>query len=293
MHIITDSAFDTTWTQEQLQSSNIHVLPQWILFDGKSYRNGIDIQAQDLYAMMAGGKLFPTTSMPSLGEAFTLIEQVKALDPEILIISVSKKLSGTFDVFQEAARHITGASISLIDSRAFSIMQGWQVEAAARAALQRWPVEQILAMLEELQRTIKMIFTLKELKYLQHSGRITHMKALIGSALRIKPQIMMNHESGLLEQIGMSSTFRQSLQAIVRWMGTVVPPGTPLRAQCGHTNEPESSAELRQMISEVYPCEWHENAYVNPVLGALAGPTIAGVIFMPLADVPEVLGAAA
>lgn len=286
MQIVTDSAFDTTLSPAELQALNIHILPQWIHFEGKSYRNGVDIQAHELYPLMAASSEYPTTSMPSLGEAYELLNKAKANDPDLLIISVSGELSGTLKAFQEAARHVTGANITIFDSHAFSVMQGWQVESAARVALENWPLGEILAMLEQLRSRSRMIFTLKELRYLQHSGRINHMKGLIGAALKIKPQILMDHVTGKLEQIGLSATFRQSLQALVNFMKTCHEPGTPLKVQCGHTNEPESSAMLRELISKVYPCEWQPDFFVNPVLGALAGPTIAGAVFMPLGDFP-------
>lgn len=287
MQIITDSALDTLLSPAELAGLNIHILPQWIHFDGKSYRNRVDIEPEKLYRLMAANKSFPTTSLPSPGEAIALFERVLKIEPEVLVISVSSQLSGTIEVFRSVATQFGNASITIYDSHGFSALQGWKVELAARAAKQGWTANRIIQMMIQLGQKAHMIFTLRDLDYLLHSGRINHLKGLIGCALHVKPQIELDYETGKLEQIGLSATFGQSLKQLLNWMTTRIAPGGPIRVQTAHTNEPESSSMLHDLFDQVYDCHWLDSMYVNPVLGALAGPTICGVIAAPLADFPS------
>jgi DegV family protein with EDD domain len=102
---------------------------------------------------------------------------------------MSSGLSGTFDSAQAGAALVPEADVTHVDTKTLSAAAGWQVEAAARAAKAGWSKNRILALVKGIGAASESLYTLKELKYLIHGGRISHMKGLIASLLNIKPLI--------------------------------------------------------------------------------------------------------
>ena len=68
MQIVTDSGTDLGLPAERLAELNIHIVPLTVTLEGKSYREGVDIQPQELYRMLAATDSLPSTSQPSAGE---------------------------------------------------------------------------------------------------------------------------------------------------------------------------------------------------------------------------------
>ncbi len=167
-------------------------------------------------------------------------------------------------------------------------MVGWQVSAAARAIKAGWPVERIVDLIQRIVAVSDSIYTLDDLKYLVHGGRISHMKGLIASALRIKPMIGVTKDIGNYEQLGMARTFKGALHGLVKLMLKKHAPGTPLRAQVIHALNLEGAALLREEVDETFQCTWMPLGTMSPVLGAHTGPTMVGIAFAALADYPEI-----
>ena len=287
MQIITDSAMDSILYPADLKALNIHVIPQYVNLNGNSYRNGIDIDASELYVLMDKSDIYPTTSLPSIGDVTSAFEKAAKIEPDILAIHCSAKLSGTFSLVQSIALTIKDAAITMVNSCTFSAVQAWQVETAARAAQLKYPLEKIIALVDKVGRHTSMLFTVSDLRHLRHSGRISHMKGLIAATLQIKPLIKVDYEKGTLEQAGISTTVRRSYDNLIKWMTSKHPEGSALRVQVGHTNNPDGAAYLKEKIANLYQCRWLPDLVVSPALGALAGPTIAGAIFIPEADFPD------
>ena len=187
MQIITDSGTDVYLSPEQRSELNIHVVPLVVTLDGKSYREGVDIQPGEFYSLLAATDGLPTTSQPSAGDFAETYRQLATTDRDILSIHMTSGLSGTFNAAKAGAELATEANVTVVDTKTLSAAAGWQVVAAARAAKAGWSNEQILPMLERISAASDSAYTLKELKYLIHGGRISHMKGLIASALNIKP----------------------------------------------------------------------------------------------------------
>lgn len=202
MQFVTDSGTDLFLTPEQLSDLNIHIVPLKVTLDGKSYQEDVDIQSEEFYRLLATTDDLPTTSLPSAGEFADLYQRLGTSDPDIMSIHLSSGLSGTFNAALAGAALISDLNITVVDTKTLSTPAGWQVEAAARAGKAGWSVKQILPLLDGIRDATDTTFTLKELKYLIHGGRISHMKGLVASVLNIKPLIGVEPEGGTYEQLG-------------------------------------------------------------------------------------------
>ena len=289
MHIVTDSGTDLWLPPEQAAELGIHIVPLIVTLEGRSYREGVDIQAEEFYRLLAATDSLPTTSQPSAGDFAEIYRRLAVTDPDILSIHMTSGLSGTFNAAQAGAGLAPEANVTLVDTKTLSAAAGWQVEAAARALKAGWSKEQSLALMERIGAASESRYTLKELKYLIHGGRISHMKGLIASVLNIKPLIGVEKVNGTYVQLGQARTFRRAVQGLVDLMAKQHAPGSALRVQVLHAHNPEGAAMLRQQVDQRFDCTWLPLGPMSLVLGAHTGPSMVGVACAPLAafaDVP-------
>jgi DegV family protein with EDD domain len=277
MQFVTDSGTDLFLTPEQLSDLNIQIVPLKVTLDGKSYQEGVDIQPDEFYRLLAASDDLPTTSLPSAGEFADLYRRLGTSDPDIMSIHMSSGLSGTFNAAQAGAALIPDLNITVVDTKTLSTPAGWQVEAAAQAGKAGWSVEQILPLLDGIRDATDTSFTLKELKYLIHGGRISHMKGLVASLLNIKPLIGVEPEGGTYEQLGQVRSFNKAVTGLVDLIAKKHPPGSALRVQVVHTQNPEGADMLREQINQRFECTWLPIVQMSLVLGAHTGPSMIGV----------------
>jgi DegV family protein with EDD domain len=285
MQIVTDSGFDLS--QQQIGDFNIHTLPLKLTLSGVSYRSGVDIQPEEFYQLLEKTDDMPMTSVPSPGEFLELYQKVAQDDPDILSIHISSGLSGTYNSARKAAEQVEDANITLVDTRSLSVEMGWQVEAAIRGVKAAWETVKILDLMKKVRETSEIIFTLPDLSYLIHGGRISHLKGLLASLLGIKPLIGVDKEDGKYYDRGKARTLKRAIQAIPNYIAEKFASGIPMRAQIGHANNPDAAEELREAMEKIFTCEWLPECSISPVLGAHTGRGLVGLVFAPLSEFPE------
>jgi len=283
MQIVTDSGTDLCLPPEQAAELNIHVVPLVVTLEGKSYREGVDIQPGEFYRLLAATDSLPVTSQPSAGDFAEIYRRLAATDPDILSIHMTSGLSGTFNAAQAGAKLVPEANVTHVDTKTLSAAAGWQVEAAARALKAGWPQERILASLERIGAASDSLYTLNELKYLIHGGRISHMKGLIASLLNIKPLIGVEKVNGTYVQLGQARTFKRAVKGLVGLMTRQHAPGSALRVQVLYSDNRAGAAMLREQVDQQFDCTWLPVGPMSLVLGAHTGPSMVGVAFAPLA----------
>lgn len=289
MQIVTDSGVDMTLTPDERRDFHIHIVPLVVSLEGKSYREGIDITPDEFYQKLSASNAMPTTSQPSPGDFEAVYRDLAAADPEILSIHMSSGLSGTVNSARLAAASLTEAKVTVVDTKSLSVGAGLQVEAAARALRAGRSLDAVLAMVQRLQQASHTLFTLRELKYLIHGGRISHMKGLIASLLDIKPLIGVENKRGTYEQMGQHRSFPSALRGLAELPAKWIPKGSAVRAQVAHACNPEAAQELVENVSRLFDCSWRPTVRMSLVLGAHTGPSMVGVVVTPqsaFADVP-------
>jgi DegV family protein with EDD domain len=289
VQIVTDSGTDVCLSLDEMASLNIHVVPLAVTLEGTSYREGVDIQPDEFYGLLAGTDSLPVTSQPSAGDFAATYRRLAATDPDILSIHISSGLSGTANAARAGAELVPEANVTVVDTKTLSAAAGWQAEAAARAAKAGWLKERILGLIKRIGDASDSAYTLKELTYLIHGGRISHMKGLIASVLHIKPLIGVEKEGGTYVQLGQVRSFQRAVKGLVDLIAQQHAPGSALRVQVLHAYNPEGAAMLRELVDQRFDCTWLPLGPMSLVLGAHTGPSMVGVAYAPLAafaDVP-------
>lgn len=280
MQIVTDHGCDLS--PEQMEGLELHFLPLRITLEGKTYAGGEDLTADAFYQMLSETESFPTTSQPSAGEFAELYRKLAVDDPDILSIHISSGLSGTVNAARAGAAMVPEANVTIVDSMTLSCPFGWQVEVAAHALKASWPMERILALMASIREMAEGYFTLNNLNYLIHGGRISHMKGLLASLLNIKPIIGVDKEHGAYYSLGQEVTLKRAIQKMVDIVGNRYPEGTPLRVQPLHGSNLDGVHFLMEKLTQRFECKFEAITPIAPVLGAHTGPSMVGLAVAPL-----------
>lgn len=279
MQIVTDSGTDLNLSKEETAEYNVHVVPLTVTLDGKSYREGIDIKPGDFYDLLAASDNLPITSQPSAGQFADLYRRLAADDPDILSIHMTSGLSGTFNSALAGADLVPEANVTHVDTKTLSAAAGWQVEAAARTNKAGWALDRILDLIKRIGDSCESVYTLDELKYLIHGGRISHMKGIIASLINIKPLIGVEKVNGTYSQLGQVRTFKGALKGLVKQIEKKFQLGSKIHVQVLHSYNPEAATFLREQVDKLYDCTWMPIGPMSLVLGAHTGPSMVGLGF--------------
>ena len=194
IRIITDSASDI----EQGEYQNVQVLPMTISIDEKLYRDGIDITKDEFYHLLETSDTIPITSLVTPYQFEEAYDSVKAEGDEAIVITLSSRLSGTY---QSATTAAEGKPwISVIDSKNITASQRLLVLRAMQLALLGLSRKEIVDELEREKERIVIYAAVDTLDYLLKGGRISKSSALMGGFIGIKPILTL--EDGELVPIG-------------------------------------------------------------------------------------------
>lgn len=279
MQIVTDSGTDLSLTKEELADLNIHVVPLNVRLGEVTYREGVDITPGEFYPLLEESEKMPTTSQPSTGEFSDTYQKILETDPDILSIHISSGLSGTYNAALAAADLHPDANITVVDTKTLSAAAGWQVEAAARVIKSGWALDKVKPLIRTIGEASESIYTLNELQYLIHGGRISHMKGLLASVLNIKPLIGVEKNKGTYVQLGQARTFNKAVESLVKIIKEKHIPDSELRVQVLHSYNFEGAEKLRDLIDKTFECTWLPEGHISLVLGAHTGPSMIGVAY--------------
>lgn len=182
VRIVVDSTADTT---PEIRD-RLTVVPLTVHFGDQEYVDGITITHKQFYEKLVESDVMPTTSQPT-PEAFAdVFRQAEQADEQVVVLTVSSKLSGTYQSATIAAADFSGR-VWVVDTQSVAIGSGILVELALRMADQGMDAPSIAAQLERERENIRVIALLDTLEYLKKGGRISKTVAFAGGMLSIKP----------------------------------------------------------------------------------------------------------
>lgn len=277
MKVVTDAASNIS--PERAAELGVEVVPFQVTFMGKTYRDGVDIQPEDLYRMYSENpNEYPETSQPSVGDFVKSYEKIG--EEEILSVHLSSGLSGAYSSAEHAARMVANKAVTVIDSRMVGPALGWMVEVAAHGINSGWTKERILdAMKLVKENTITMV-SFTDLRYLLHSGRVNHLKGIIASIMKLKPIIGMNDEDGRYSNLGQGMTLSRVVQKMTELVHARYGQ-EKIRLQLMYGSNMASVDQLRESLSAMMTTVEDKVVPVTLVLGAHAGPTVFGLAAVP------------
>ena len=268
--LITDSTCDLP--QALREQYAINVLPLTVIWGDEQLRDGVDILPEAFYDRLVTDPVYPTTSQPTPQDFLNIYERMQQQGAqEAVVITISSAMSGTYESAKLAAP-IIDMPVHVVDSKSNSMSLGWQVLAAARAREAGGDVEAMIAAADAARKTMVYIVTLDTLEYLRKGGRIGGASAFIGTLLNFKPQIMVNHKTGMVEAGRRTRTRQKAIQALYDDFFDRLDTSKPMRIAVLHNAAlPEAEALAARVQAEFAPREL-VISIVSPVLGVHTGP---------------------
>lgn len=188
LRIITDTASDIT----QNSRPDLTVLPMAIRFSETEYLDGVTLSHRQFYEKLIESDTLPTTSQISPYTFECAFKKVEEADETAVVITMSSKLSGTYQSALLAAESHPGR-IFVVDSENVCAGQKILVEYALRLCDSGSDAETIAQELEEKKKSVRLIALLDTLEYLRRGGRISNVSGIVGGMLSIKPVISIEH----------------------------------------------------------------------------------------------------
>lgn len=188
--IISDSGSD--FSEGFVSENNIDIIPFGIFFGDQEFQVSTEESKREFFRMMEQTGIFPTTSQPSPHEYIKHFQKAKEENIDLLVITISSKLSGSYNTAQMAKEYVDYEKIHILNSRSASVGQALVVEKAVSLKNQSLPIEEILAELETYIDHIFMYGIVSDLEYLHKGGRLSKGAKIIGSVMNIKPILQMD-----------------------------------------------------------------------------------------------------
>lgn len=174
-----------------VQERNIGILPLTVNLGEKSYKDGVDITPEDIFAFVAETKQLPKTAAPSIGDYEEFFaKQLELGYDEVIHFNLSKKSSGSHNMALQAAESF-GGKVRVIDSMALSSGQGLLVMRACDLRDAGKTAAEIEEDALEVRRRINTSFVPDSLDYLHKGGRVSGMLKVAAAAFKIHPLIVM------------------------------------------------------------------------------------------------------
>ena len=268
--IVTDSTADLPPALSNLPG--VAMVPLVVSWDGKTYRDKIDLTTADFYRRLRTSKTLPKTGAPSIAAFEAAFRQQLERFEQVVCINLAAPLSSTYSVARQAAQAVAPENIHVVDSGSVSICLAWLVELAASLAEQGQPADAIVEQLHHARSRLRILALVETLDFLQRGGRIGRARALAGTLLSVKPILSVTDgEVAPLERVRTMKNALRRLVELAMGLGPVERVGV-MDGDAG----PNAGEVIRQFQAHV-PQLQVERGELGPVVGTHGGPGVVGV----------------
>ncbi len=206
--IIIDSTTDLIESVKE----KVEVVPLTIRFGDEEYIDGVTIDHKMFYEKLVESDTIPTTSQATPSAFVPVFDKIKENGDSAVVITLSSKLSGTYQSACLAASDYD--NIYVVDSSSVAIGAGILVEYALSLEKEGLSAEEIAKKIEEKKEDIIIVAMLDTLEYLKKGGRISAAVAFAGGVLNIKPVVSL--DKGEIKMLGKARGSKQGNNLLVQ-----------------------------------------------------------------------------
>jgi DegV family protein with EDD domain len=264
--IVTDST--TSLMPGMLDRPDVRIVPLTFHFGAEeSYLDKVELSNAEFYERLRDSDEFPTTSQPPAGAFVEVYEDLDAYD-DILVLTVSSKLSGTYESATTAAGMVE-RPVEVVDMMNAEIGSGLILREAIRVIDDGGEFRDAKRAAEAASKKTDIYFAVGTLEYLAKSGRIGRAQKLFGTALDIKPVLTL--DDGEVVPYKRVRGKKRQMNTIVEELKPAAEAGKTL--YFGHVDTPESVSELAERLG----VEEELVSEIGGVVGCHIGPGTYGV----------------
>jgi len=278
--IVTDSL--ACLTRELVEEYEIGVVPLNVHFEGKVYKDWVDITPSQSYELFLKNPDSWGSSAPSPADFLKVYREASQQTRDVLCVTISAKLSATYDIAQvakeRAGAELPGIAIEVLDSQTTTAAEGFVALAAARAATEGKNLAEVAKAAEEMRDKVRFFAFLDTVRHVYRSGRIPKIASQAGSILHIKP--ILTSSSGLVHFAGVARNKKSGVERLLKIMRNKV--GLrPVHVAVMHAYALDEGERLKERISSEFHCAELWLTEFSPVMGYACGTGTLGIAFYP------------
>jgi len=264
--IVTDSVADLP--PAVAKELDITVVPLVLRFGAETYRDGIDISADQFYEKLKTSRAFPATSVPSPQSYAEVYDRLAEEADAIVSVAVSSRLSATHEVALQSVEEMKKkCRVEVVDSETATMAEGFIVIKAAQAAQAGAKLGEVMKVVHQNIPRAAFLAAFDTLEYLRRGGRIGRAQALLGSMLKINPLIAL--KDGLVEPAGRTRSRSKSIDQLYDFVAGYT---RIEELSVGDTACPEEAEALCERLGAIFPRERIYRSKMTPVIGTHTGP---------------------
>ncbi|MGM0508930.1 MAG: DAK2 domain-containing protein [Fusobacteriota bacterium] len=268
--LITDSIADIP--QKLLDKYHINVVNLNLIIDGINYLDKLSVTADTFYKRLDEVIDYPTSSQPTIKQLKKVFDSLKGNYESVIAITVSKELSGTWNIFNQAAKKYKKdfKQIEVINSKLNSNAQGLLVLEAAEAISRNEDFDEVVEYIRELRNHINIYVSVDELKYMIKGGRVSPMKGFFANLLNLKPIISLDKD-GKGIAFGKSFSSGGVKNKIKKIISEIESETGIKRYSIVHANDLEKAKEYYDIFEEILGKKADYITDISPIIGLNSG----------------------
>lgn len=275
IRIFVDTSAD--YTVEETKEKGIGMFPIHITMGDQDYKDAYDLTKEEFYEKLQQCEEFPKTSQPSLQDLVDAFEDAKEKGDDLIYLTLSSSLSGTYQSAVLAKSMAEYDRIFLIDSLTATHMIRMLADYGKKLADEGMSAEKIVEELENLKGRVKVFAALDTLEYLYKGGRLSKTSAVLGEMARIKPLVTVN-EKGEVAVVGKCMGKNKAITTLMKMIGErQIDMDFPCYSV--YTKGLENSEIFEKRVTES-GIEITDRHQIGATIGAHIGPGVFGLVFI-------------
>lgn len=268
-----------------LDEPDLRIIRMKILMGDDIYEDFLDITAEDFYNKIKENKqIVPSSTMPSIGEYLDILENLeKEGYEEVLVITISSELSGTYGVISAATDNSYEGKmkIKVLDSRNAAISEGFMSLEAFRLFKEGKSLDETYTYLKKLRINRKQFFMVDNLRLFVANGRLSGAAGFVGSMFKIKPILEVNEE-GKIVPFEKIRTTKKSLARMVELVIEDLKDIKNFLVTYDTSDNIEGLDFIKAKMEEAYPGYKYLEAPITPVIGCHTGEGTVGIAYFDM-----------
>lgn len=277
--LVTDSVCDLD--PELLERYQIHMVPLNIFIGQNHYLDKLTMTPGQFYDSADASEAFPTTSQPNERAFVNLYSHLASHYDSVIAVHLTSKFSGTYKNSLSAARKVSAEfekPIDVIDSQHLSGSLGLLTWKIAKAIESGENHEAIVAMAQNIRKNLRILVSVRDLKYMVRGGRVSPLKGRIANWLHVKPIVSMKEGNSILFDKAFSQ--KGNMQKVMKHVRQDL-----VNAKVGayillHADNPEGAQWFREQMEDLTGKKPVSEVNISPVVGLSAGRRAVSLAYL-------------
>ena len=277
--IVTDST--AAFPYETVGDVPIYSVALNLIWGNEVLKDSIDITPEEFYEKIVTASVIPTTSQPSPKEFLEVFEPLLKEGYEVICITISGALSGTFNSAVQAVHLLGDVSIEVVDSKVTSMALDLIINEVANGINNGASLADCVDIAKSARDRVGLYFTVNTLEYLIKGGRLSVVAGAAGTFLHIRPILTL--EDGRIISKDKTRTFKRATRMLIDKVLGDLEGKKLLNISGAYTNNSDFVHETMKKVCVELGVPLPDESMIlplSPVVGAHTGPGAFGMAYL-------------